>query len=163
MESNSDRRSFLRTGLTAFGGLLAAMGSRMGGDAEAAHTKMGVGSKKHKVVYHLSSRNWKHAMFNLGNIKNHMKGVGGPRNLDVHIVVHGPALPNFTKKKINKKLKARLETLQLDGLKFGACGNTMKRFKITMDQLPQGAIHVPQGGVVRLAELQEQGYVYLRP
>ena len=46
MESNSVRRSFLRTGLAAFGGLLAAMGSRMGGDAEAAHTKMGVGSKK---------------------------------------------------------------------------------------------------------------------
>ena len=160
--NKTDRRSFLRTGLAAIGGFLAAAGTKMAGEAEASHAPLAA-KGKHKVVYHLSDKNWKHAMFNLGNIKNHMKGVGGPKNLDVHLVVHGAALPNFTKKKINPNLKARLESLQLDGLKFGACGNTMKKFKISMADLPQGAIHVPQGGVVRLAELQEEGYMYLRP
>ena len=39
---------------------------------------------------------------------------------------------------------------------LGACGNTMKAFALTLEQLPQG-------GVVRIMELVEQGYVYLRP
>jgi intracellular sulfur oxidation DsrE/DsrF family protein len=46
---------------------------------------------------------------------------------------------------------------------FGACGNTLKAFSITLEQLPTGAHHLPQGGVVRIMELVEQGYVYLRP
>jgi intracellular sulfur oxidation DsrE/DsrF family protein len=39
----------------------------------------------------------------------------------------------------------------------------MKAFNITLDQLPRGAHHLPQGGVVRIMGLVEQGYVYLRP
>jgi intracellular sulfur oxidation DsrE/DsrF family protein len=46
---------------------------------------------------------------------------------------------------------------------FGACGNTMKGFNLTVDQLSDGAKPLPQGGVVRVMELQEQGYAYLRP
>jgi intracellular sulfur oxidation DsrE/DsrF family protein len=32
-----------------------------------------------------------------------------------------------------------------------------------LEQLPEGAKHLPQGGVVRVMELQEQGYSYIRP
>jgi intracellular sulfur oxidation DsrE/DsrF family protein len=39
----------------------------------------------------------------------------------------------------------------------------MKAFQITLDQLPAGAQHLPQGGVVRIMELEEQGYAYIRP
>ena len=46
---------------------------------------------------------------------------------------------------------------------FGACGNTMKAFNITLEQLPAGTRALPQGGVVRVMELVEQGYVYIRP
>ena len=46
---------------------------------------------------------------------------------------------------------------------FGACGNTMKAFSLTLEQLPPGAHHLPQGGVVRIMELVEEGYLYLRP
>jgi intracellular sulfur oxidation DsrE/DsrF family protein len=49
------------------------------------------------------------------------------------------------------------------GLQMNACGNTMKATKITLDDLLPGFVNAEQGGVVRLAELQAQDYLYLRP
>jgi len=53
--------------------------------------------------------------------------------------------------------------LQAQGLVLGACGNTMRGLSITLEQLARGATPLPQGGVVRIMELQERGYVYIRP
>lgn len=39
----------------------------------------------------------------------------------------------------------------------------MQASKITLADLLPGFIAAEQGGVVRIAELQGQGYVYLRP
>jgi intracellular sulfur oxidation DsrE/DsrF family protein len=39
----------------------------------------------------------------------------------------------------------------------------MKATNITLKDLLPGFISADRGGVVRLAELQAQGYVYLRP
>jgi intracellular sulfur oxidation DsrE/DsrF family protein len=64
---------------------------------------------------------------------------------------------------IDPDIRARLDRLQVQGMTFGACGNTMKNFNLTLEQLPQGTRYLPQGGVVRIMELVEQGYVYIRP
>jgi intracellular sulfur oxidation DsrE/DsrF family protein len=48
-------------------------------------------------------------------------------------------------------------------LTFGARGNTIRGLKITLADLPEGTRELPQGGVVRVMELQEQGYAYVRP
>jgi len=93
-------------------------------------------TRKHKIVYQLSDAGVDKAKFVLGNIRNHASGVGGWQNI---------------------------EALQMQGMTFGACGNTMKNFSITADQLPPKSHILPQGGVVRIMELQEQGYIYLRP
>ncbi len=130
--------------------------------AQASHLKDQ--PKKHKVVYHLSEPGADKARFVLGNIQNTIEGVGGWQNLEaIELVVHGPALRNFVTKTMDPDLRKALERLQAQGLGFGACGNTMKAFQITLDELPAGAHHLPQGGVVRIMELEEQGYVYLRP
>lgn len=120
--------------------------------------------RKHKVVYHLSEAGVDKARFVLGNIHNTITGVGGPAHVEaVELVVHGPALTTFLTASMDPELKATLAELQGQGLVLGACGNTMKAFSITLEQLPRGAHHLPQGGVVRIMELVEQGYVYLRP
>jgi intracellular sulfur oxidation DsrE/DsrF family protein len=120
--------------------------------------------RKHKVVYHLSEAGVDKARFVLGNIDNTLTGVGGPSHVEaIELVVHGPALKTFLTATIDPQLKASLAELQAQGVAFGACGNTMKAFHISLDQLPAGAHHLPQGGVVRIMELVEQGYVYLRP
>ena len=120
--------------------------------------------RKHKVVYHLSEAGVDKARFVLGNIQNTLSGVGGAANIEaIELVVHGPALKTFVTATIDPQLKTMLTELQSQGVVFGACGNTMKAFSLSLEQLPKGAHHLPQGGVVRIMELVEQGYVYLRP
>ena len=41
--------------------------------------------------------------------------------------------------------------------------NTMRVQGVQIDELIPGMIRVDQGGVVRIAELQQQGYLYIRP
>ncbi len=49
------------------------------------------------------------------------------------------------------------------GLQLNACINTMQAQDVTLKDLLPGFIVADKGGVVRLAELQAQGYAYLRP
>jgi len=129
---------------------------------EASHLKEQ--PRKHRVVYHLSEPGVDKARFVLGNIQNTISGVGGPANIEaIELVVHGPALKTFVTATIDPQLKTILADLQAQGVVFGACGNTMKAFSLSLEQLPKGAHPLPQGGVVRIMELVEQGYVYLRP
>ena len=132
------------------------------GVAEASHLKES--PKKHKIVYQLNEPGVEKTKFVLGNIQNHIAGVGGWGNIEsLELVVHGPALKNIVTKEMDPAIKLALETLQAQGMGFGACGNTMKVFNISLDQLPDGTKHLPQGGVVRVMELQDQGYAYIRP
>ncbi len=142
--------------------VLAAAVAFGAGVAGAAHLKET--PRKHKVVYHLTEAGVDKAKFVLGNIQNHIAGVGGVEHVEaIELVVHGPALRTFVVATLDPSLKEALDRLQGQGVRFGACGNTMKAFNLTLEQLPRGAVPLPQGGVVRVMELQEQGYVYIRP
>ena len=120
--------------------------------------------RKHKIVYHLTEAGVDKAKFVLGNIQNNIDGVGGLEHIEaIELVVHGPALKTFVTASIDPDIRGKLDRLQVQGVAFGACGNTMKTFNLTLEQLPPGARYLPQGGVVRVIELVEQGYVYIRP
>jgi uncharacterized protein len=49
------------------------------------------------------------------------------------------------------------------GLEMAACGNTVKSQNVAVNELLPGLVVADKGGVVRIAELQSQGYLYLRP
>jgi uncharacterized protein len=49
------------------------------------------------------------------------------------------------------------------GLQLHACLNTMRAQEVTLKDLLPGFVVADKGGVVRIAELQAQGYLYLRP
>jgi len=53
--------------------------------------------------------------------------------------------------------------LAKSGLQLNACINTMQAQNATLADLLPGFVVADQGGVVRLAELQSQGFAYLRP
>ena len=53
--------------------------------------------------------------------------------------------------------------LSNSALARAACANTMTAQNVTLKDLLPGFITADKGGVVRLAELQSQGYLYLRP
>ena len=113
------------------------------------------------VVYHVSEA--EKVNFALGNIKNHIDGVGGPENVNIVLVVHGPALKAFHDIEATDQTRAMYSALQEQGVEFDACGNTMRAQDVELDGLLPGMVRVDQGGVVRIAELQAQGYLYIRP
>ena len=117
--------------------------------------------EKTKVAYHLSEEG--RVGFVLNNIRNHIKGVGGPENVDIVLVVHGPALKAFHDMQAKPTVLEQVQALRDEGVSFNACGNTMRAQGVQTDDLLPGFVRVDQGGVVRLAELQSEGYVYLRP
>jgi hypothetical protein len=147
-----DRRNVLLRAATALGAALAA--SRAGATESPAETRL-------KVVYHLSDLDKVH--FVLGNIQNHLDGAGGPDLVTIALVVHGPALRAFQTKQANPEMTQDFGKLSKAGVGFAACGNTMKAQKITLGDLLPGFVNADKGGVVRIAELQSQGYLYLRP
>lgn len=145
------RRSFIARAL----GTLGTLG--LVGSAAAASKAGG----KQKVAYHLADL--EKVDFVLGNIQNHIKGMGGPDNVEIELVVHGPALKAFHKDKAKSIIQPTLDTLKGEGVALNACGNTMRAQKVELPDLLLGFVRRNEGGVVVLATLQQQGFTYLRP
>ncbi len=147
------RRSILWAAASAFGAAFAASRASAATEAPAAN--------RLKVVYHLSDLD--KVSFVVGNIRNHLDGVGGPDNVTIALVVHGQALRAFHASAANPDLSKHVGQFAKAGLELAACGNTMKSQKVGVADLLPGFIAADKGGVVRIAELQSQGYLYLRP
>ena len=147
------RRNMLWGALSAFGAAFAA--SRANATTEAPPTT------KLKVVYHLNDLD--KVSFVVGNIQNHLDGVGGPDHVTIALVVHGQALRAFHSSSANPDLSRRVSQFSKAGIEFAACGNTMKSQNVGLADLLPGFIAADRGGVVRIAELQSRGYLYLRP
>jgi intracellular sulfur oxidation DsrE/DsrF family protein len=138
-----------------FRGLAAAAGALLG----AGQAKAATEADRPKVAYHLSDAD--RVGFVLGNIKNHYEGTGG--NVEIALVVHGPALAAFKAKSASAAISGRFSGLVGDGLTPHACANTMHGMDIGLGDLLAGFVSAEAGGVVKLTELQRQGYAYLRP
>ena len=147
------RRSILWAAASALGAAFAASRASAATEAPAAN--------RLKVVYHLSDLD--KVSFVVGNIQNHLDGVGGPDHVTIALVVHGQALRAFHAASANPDLSKRVGQFSKAGLELAACGNTMKSQKVGLADLLPGFIAADRGGVVRIAELQSQGYLYLRP
>jgi uncharacterized protein len=147
------RRSLLWGVVSAIGGAFAASRAKAASEAPPAG--------KLKVVYHLNDLD--KVNFVLGNIQNHFDGVGGPDNVTIALVIHGQALKSFHSASANPDVTKRVGQFAKAGLELAACGNSMKSQNVTVKELLPGFVAADRGGVVRIAELQSQGYLYLRP
>jgi uncharacterized protein len=114
-----------------------------------------------RVVYHLTDLD--KVDFVLGNVSNHFAGMGGSDKVTIALVVHGPALKAFHTSEALGDVSKRTEELSKTGLQMHACGNTMRAQNVTLKDLLPGFVVADKGGVVRVAELQSQGFIYLRP
>ena len=114
----------------------------------------------HRVVMHLNSGDEQVQRGALNNIRNLYQEVGR-EHVRVELVVHGAGLMLLTKK--DSTLAAELAQLKTAyGVEFTACSNTMKSMNLTRnDLIDQVDRTVP--AIVRLMELQEQGWVYIKP
>lgn len=118
------------------------------------------GDKPLRVVYHLADAD--KAPFALGNMRNHIDGTKG-RQVTLGCVVHGPALALMTAVHANPLNAGDVKRLMADGVAFHACAQTMDAMKLTLADLLPGFQRAENGGVVLLADLQADGWAYLRP
>jgi intracellular sulfur oxidation DsrE/DsrF family protein len=114
-----------------------------------------------RVVYHVSDA--EKVTFALGNIANHIDGMGGPDKVMIALVANGPALLALRHSRANPDLTGRVARAAKAGVWLGACGNTLDAQELTVADLLPGFVRIEEGGVTRLHTLQMDGYAYIRP
>jgi len=142
------------------GALVAVILAASGGAAEASHASDN--PKKHKVFFHLTESDPQRAKAVLTNVQNFVDVVGWQHIDAIELVVLGPGLRPFVLKGIDPEIKAQVEALLTGGLRVDACQTTMRRQGLKPEDLVEGLSAVPSG-VVRVMELEEKGYAYIRP
>jgi intracellular sulfur oxidation DsrE/DsrF family protein len=119
---------------------------------------------KLKVLYHIDGSNVGTAKYAMALINKHIEAEGGMDKIDIKVVVHGPALMLFDKETVDPALKAKLKKILDMGVEPEMCQVSMKLFDRPLDKLTPG--FQPTGhpvAVKRIADLQEQGYLYIKP
>lgn len=120
----------------------------------------------HHVAIHVDQNDPKvmnMVLNNAANIASHYKSIGD--DVVIEVVAYGPGLNMFVAGK--SPVQQRIESMALENsnLSFAACGNTHRAMSAKAGAtvpLMEEAVVVPSGAV-RLIELQENGYAYVRP
>jgi len=115
----------------------------------------------HKVVIQVSTDDPRTQTIALNNAVNLQKALGQD-NVQIEIIAYGPGLGMLTS---NSKEGQRITSLAMQDIQFSACGNTMKGIEKKTGKMPAllEGVTVVEAGVLRLMELQERGYAYVRP
>jgi intracellular sulfur oxidation DsrE/DsrF family protein len=116
---------------------------------------------EYKYVLHISDMDPSKQELILSNAQNVLDAYP-PGEVEVEIVAYGPGLRLMFADNANAK---RLDALAQSGVKFSACGNTLKGMAKLMGEEPKlnPAAGVVPGGIIRIGELSKQGYIYVKP
>ena len=120
----------------------------------------------HRLAFHVDQNDpavMNLALNNVQNVKKFYADKG--EKLIVEIVAYGPGLNMFIADKSPVKERIAAMSLEDPDMQFSACGNTLKKMSEKAGKdipLLSEATLVPSG-VVRLMELQEDGFSYVRP
>jgi intracellular sulfur oxidation DsrE/DsrF family protein len=120
----------------------------------------------HRIAIHVDQNDpavMNMALNNAQNVANYYESKG--EKVIVEVVAYGPGLNMFVAGK--SPVADRIETMSLamQNLTFSACGNTHRKMseKAGKDVPILSEVGMVPSGVVRLIELQENGYAYVRP
>lgn len=120
----------------------------------------------HYVAIHVNQNDPKVmnlALNNVQNINKYYESIGD--KVVIELVTYGPGLNMLIEGKSPVADRISVMSLELENLSFAACANTMAKMEEkTGKKIPiiEEANIVPSG-VVRLIELQEKGYAYIKP
>ncbi|WP_232845734.1 DsrE family protein [Aurantimonas marina] len=123
-------------------------------------------AEPHKVAIHIDENDPKRMNLALNNVQN-IKAYYDEKGEDVtiEVVTYGPGLHMLRADTSPVANRIKMMSMEIAGLSFAACGNTRNAMaKNEGKDIPllEDATEVPSG-VVRLIELQEDGYAYVRP
>ncbi|MDZ7595964.1 MAG: DsrE family protein [Thiobacillus sp.] len=96
------------------------------------------------------------------NVARNVLDAYPPGEAEVEIVAFGPGLRLLFENNVNAK---RIDSLAQSGVKFSACGNTIKGMTKLMGEAPKlnPVATVVPAGVVRIGQLSKQDYIYIKP
>jgi len=96
------------------------------------------------------------------NVANNLIKHYGQDKVDVEIVAFGPGVRMLTKDNVNK---GRISGLVSEGVRFSACGNTIKGMTKKLGHPPaiNPQAKVVPAGAVRIIDLVADGYTLLKP
>ncbi|MCA0873538.1 DsrE family protein [Seohaeicola saemankumensis] len=122
--------------------------------------------KTHYVAIHVNENDparMNMALNNAQNVHNYYAAQGD--EVVIEMVAYGPGLNMLVPGKSPVEQRVSSMSLEMPNLSFAACGNTHRKMSEKAGKeiaLMSEATMVPSG-VVRLIELQEGGYAYVRP
>ncbi len=131
-----------------------------------AATSAGAEGAAHKLAVHVDQNDpavMNMALNNVANVVEYYKDKGD--TVTVEVVAYGPGLTMLVDGESPVADRVAKMSLEVDGLTFAACGNTLAGMeKKAGHEIPlMSEATVVPSGVVRLMELQEDGYAYVRP
>jgi intracellular sulfur oxidation DsrE/DsrF family protein len=136
----------------------------LAGPLNRDHAQATERQEKLKVLYHVDGKDPEVAKYALALINKHIDAEGGPEKIDVELVVHGPALELFEKDKMDPEMTKRFDQIIEKGAKAEMCQVSMKAFGKTIDNLAKGFVATLHPvAVKRIADLQKEGYLYIKP
>lgn len=120
----------------------------------------------HKVAIHVDDndpRVMNMALNNAANVASYYESQGD--DVVIELVAYGPGLHMLVDGKSPVADRIAAMSLELDHLKFSACGNTYRKMseKAGADVVLLDEAELVPSGVVRLIQLQQEGYAYIRP
>lgn len=115
---------------------------------------------EHKLVIQISTddlRAQQTALTNIVNIQKHY----GIDNIEIELIAFGPGYRMLTPQ---STLASRIASLAMQEVTFTACMNTLISIKEKTGFMPKliEGVTTTKAGVVRIIELQEHGYSYVK-
>ena len=138
-----------------------------GKELAAAPTAQGIADKKvHRLVLQVNTNDpamMTLALNNATNVEQYYKNLG--EKVEIEVVTFGPGLHMLRDDTSPVKDRIKAISEKSPSISFMACGNTQENMgKIEDKKIPLVAqATLVKSGVVRVMELQEQGWTYVRP
>jgi intracellular sulfur oxidation DsrE/DsrF family protein len=164
-------RSFILFTGAAFFALALVVSAQVGSSAQmGASAKVGAPAPSrrgaHRLVVQVDVNDpvvMNLALNNMSNVAQHYSETG--QKVEIELVAFGPGLHML--RDDTSPVKARIKSMSesMPELVFSACGNTLENMtRAEAKEVPLiSQAKVVKSGVVRLMELQERGWSYLRP
>ena len=151
--------TMLMMGATVTASIAAEGKAAVVSDAKApAQNKKKVAVKKERVVLQVSddsTKTWNQAL----NVVENLQQAYGKDKVEIKLVAFGFGLGIL---KLDSVAGSRVQDALQSGAQILACETTMRRQKLTKDDMLPNLGYVPSG-VVEVIKLQKQGWAVIRP
>lgn len=122
--------------------------------------------KPHRLVLQVNSNDaatMNLALNNAMNVAQYYKDAG--EKVEIEVVTFGPGLHMLREDTSPVRARVKEITLSTPAISFKACGNTQENMKKAEGKEISliSDVSVVKSGVVRVMELQERGWTYVRP